>query len=510
MRLRHEDAVEQYLNQIESEKPQPTVPDSDEFPLPPTRKTPVPRGFLPLLDVLLALVAFGLAYIARYELTIFRPVLDPSSASFAPYIPYALVYAGILYLLHHGNGLYRQVRGRSWLEEVYIVTNGVTSTTVIMLAMFFVFQPLVTSRLMLVYVAAITIALLAVARAIHRMILAYLRRQGIGVQRVLIVGAGETGQAVLRVMMARKDLGYQVVGYVDDNPDRGNVDLGRVKGLGNLDNLRSTIRKYHVDLVVITLPWSYHDRILNLVRTARKTGIEVRAVPDVFQLNLRQVQVENLDGIPLLGIGGGTRHITGAERLMKRSIDIALIILGLPLLALILTAAAVAIWLESPGPILYRARRVGEGGREFDMFKFRSMIPEAEKYRQQLVEATGEDPRHPKIKNDPRITRVGAFIRATSIDELPQLINVVRGEMSLVGPRPPTPDEVSLYEPWHRQRLQTVPGITGMWQISGRSDVPFDEMCLLDIYYIENWSVKLDLQILLMTVPHVLLRQGAY
>ena len=151
-----------------------------------------------------------------------------------------------------------------------------------------------------------------------------------------------------------------------------------------------------------------------------------------------------------------------------------------------------------------------KAGREFNMIKFRSMVPDAEKYRQQLVEATGEDPRHPKIKNDPRITNVGAFIRATSIDELPQLINVLRGEMSLVGPRPPTPDEVALYEPWHMQRLQMIPGMTGMWQISGRSDVPFDEMCLLDIYYIENWSVRLDLQIMAMTIPYLLLQRGAY
>jgi exopolysaccharide biosynthesis polyprenyl glycosylphosphotransferase len=510
MRLNVEDAVEQYLEKIESEKSQESITDTQELPPLPRRKNPLPRGLLPLLDLILALAAFGMAYIARYDLTIFRPVLDPSSASFAPYIPYALVYAGMLYLLHHGNGLYRIVRGRSWLEEVYIVVNGVTSATVIMLAMFFVFQPLVTSRLMLVYVAAITIMLLGFARAIYRMVLAHLRSKGIGVQRVLIVGAGETGQAVLRVMMARKDLGYQVIGYVDDNPDRGSVDLGRVKGLGNLDNLRSTIRKYHVDLVVITLPWSYHDRILSLVRTARKAGAEVRAVPDVFQLNMRQVQVENLDGIPLLGVGGDEQRISGADRLLKRGIDLFLIVLGFPVLTLILVITAVAIRLEGPGPILYRARRVGEGGREFDMFKFRSMIPDAEKYRQQLVEATGEDPRHPKIKNDPRVTRVGALIRKTSIDELPQVLNILRGEMSLVGPRPPTPDEVTLYEPWHRQRLQAIPGITGLWQISGRSDVPFDEMCLLDIYYIENWSVKLDLQILITTLPHVLLRRGAY
>ena len=180
MRLNVEDAVEQYLEKIEGEKSQEPHLDTQEIPPFPRRKNPIPRNFLPLLDLVLALVAFGLAYVARYDLTIFRPVLDPSSASFAPYVPYALVYAGMLYVLHYGNGLYRNVRGRSWLEEVYTVINGVTSATVILLAMFFVFQPLVTSRLMLVYVAAITIMLLALARAIYRMVLAHLRNKGIG------------------------------------------------------------------------------------------------------------------------------------------------------------------------------------------------------------------------------------------------------------------------------------------------------------------------------------------
>jgi exopolysaccharide biosynthesis polyprenyl glycosylphosphotransferase len=508
MRLNIEDAVEQYLDNLENDST-PSHP-SDEIPSVPPRKQAVPRWVLPLIDMLMIFAAFGLAYIARYELTSFRPVLEINRAPFMPYLPFAAIYAAVLYLIYHGSGLYRSVRGRSLMEEVYLILNGVTSATVMLLALFFIFQPLVTSRLMLVYVAGFTILLLALVRVGYRMLLAHLRSQGIGVERVLIVGVGQTGQAVLRVMMARRDLGYQVVGYVDDNPDRGNVDLGRVKGLGNLDNLRHTIRKYHVDVVVITLPWSYHDRILSMVRTARRAGAEVRAVPDVFQLNLRQVQVENLDGIPLLGVGDEERRISGTDRLLKRAIDLGLILLALPMLLIIFGLTALAIRLEGPGPIFYRARRVGEGGREFNMLKFRSMIPDAERYRQQLIEASGQDPRHPKLKNDPRITRIGAFIRATSIDELPQLINVLRGEMSLVGPRPPTPDEVALYEPWHRQRLHAIPGITGLWQVSGRSEVPFDEMCLLDIYYIENWSVRLDLQILIMTLPRVLLRHGAY
>jgi lipopolysaccharide/colanic/teichoic acid biosynthesis glycosyltransferase len=196
--------------------------------------------------------------------------------------------------------------------------------------------------------------------------------------------------------------------------------------------------------------------------------------------------------------------------LLKRAIDIGLIVLFSPVLAALILLIALAIRLEGSGPIFYNQRRVGENGHEFNIMKFRTMVPHAEELHAQLVEAHGEDPRHPKIKDDPRVTRVGRFLRSTSLDELPNLINVLRGQMSLVGPRAPTPDEVKLYQPWHMQRLNITPGLTGLWQISGRSDVPFEEMCLLDIYYIENWSVRLDAQILMMTVPRVLLGHGAY
>lgn len=483
--------------------------DTEQFPAVRKQSREPKWVFFPAIDAIIAFVSFILAWFARYELTIFREVLAIYRSDFGPYLPYAVVYAGLLYLSYSGAGLYKNIRGRVLMEELTTIVNGVTSATVILLALYFAFQPLVFSRLMLVYVAAITIVLLGAVRVARRVIQAYLRSKGIGLQRVLIVGAGEVGQAVLAVMMARKDLGYQPIGFVDDDPERGNNDLGRLKALGNLDNLKTTIRKHQVDLVVMTLPWKHHDRILNLTRQAMRAGAEVRVVPDVFQLNMRQVQVENLDGIPLLG-ANGEATFQGTKRFVKRVMDMTLIILGLPVILLVFGLVALAIRLEGPGPIFYRGVRVGENGEEFELIKFRSMIPDAEKYRQRLVEESGEDPRHPKLKNDPRVTRVGRFLRRMSLDELPQLINVVRGEMSIVGPRPPTPEEVALYENWHMQRLQIIPGMTGLWQVSGRSDVPFDEMCLLDIYYIQNWSIKLDAQILAMTLPRVLLRHGAY
>ncbi|NOG49406.1 MAG: sugar transferase [Chloroflexi bacterium] len=186
---------------------------------------------------------------------------------------------------------------------------------------------------------------------------------------------------------------------------------------------------------------------------------------------MRQVQVENLDGIPLLGVTGKPK-LKGIERMLKRLMDLIIILVTLPVILTIFALVALAIWLERKGPIIYAQQRIGENGKPFTIYKFRSMIPDADKYQQEMISQYEQDPLHPKFKDDWRVTRVGWFIRRTSIDELPNLINVVRGQMSLIGPRPPTPDEVAMYKPWHRQRLETMPGITGLWQVSGRSEVP--------------------------------------
>lgn len=475
------------------------------------RPTIEPRWLFPLIDIIAAFALFGLAYLLRYELQLIRPVLDPGRhpRAFDPYIPFAAVYAILIWLNYQRNGLYRNIVGRAWMEEVYLIGSSVTVSIVIVLAMFFILQPWVTSRLMLIYVAALTFSFGALSRLIRRWALAWLRQRGIGIRRALIVGMGDVGQAVLGIMLARPELGYKPVGFLDDQPDKGNVSLGRVTALGDTSRLLSVIRSQAVDTVILTFRWKHYDRIQQLADICRATGTDLRIVPDVMQLNMRQVQVENLDGIPLLGFGAHD-PFSNADRLLKRAVDVALTLLGFPLWALICLLVILALKLEGEGPILFRQARVGKGGHKFEMLKFRSMIPDAERMYAELLEASGEDPRHPKFVDDPRITGLGKFLRRTSLDELPNLVNVLRGQMSLVGPRPPTPDEVELYEAWQMRRLQTTPGMTGLWQVSGRSHIPFDEMCLMDIYYIENWSITLDVRILMMTIPRVVFRSGAY
>ncbi|GAB4552671.1 MAG: sugar transferase [Anaerolineae bacterium] len=470
------------------------------------------RRWLPLIDFLLVFVAFWLAYSLRYQSPLIRRLRPIDEAFFLPFdvfLPYALIFAAWLVLAAPMAGLYREQRGRSWMEEVYRIVNGVAGATVVVMAVSFFVQSPGFSRLMLLLASGLVVVLLSGIRIVYRYVRGHLRKRGIGVNRVLLVGAGDVGRAVLSAMLARPDLGYVPVGYLDDNPERGSVDMGRLRGYGSSENLPNLLQQKIADLVVVALPWDARKRIMEIVAECDRHTVQTRVVPDLFQMNMSQVSFENLQGIPLLGVKAQPSMDRG-QQMVKRAIDLVIVAAAAPFLLVIFGVIALAIKLDNPGPIFYRHTRVGKNGKPFGMYKFRSMVVGADKMHDALIRETGADPKRPKWTNDPRVTRVGKWLRRTSIDELPNLINVIRGEMSIVGPRPPTPKEVELYEPWQRQRLNTQPGITGLWQVSGRSKVPFEEQCLLDIYYIENWSIGMDIQILLRTIPNVLLGNGAY
>jgi exopolysaccharide biosynthesis polyprenyl glycosylphosphotransferase len=247
---------------------------------------------------------------------------------------------------------------------------------------------------------------------------------------------------------------------------------------------------------------------MQIVEECERHKVQVWIIPDVFQQRMQRVDLDTLHGIPLIGVE--PRQLSNSALLVKRAVELISVVVTLPLLLLLFGIIAAMIKLDSPGPVLYRQRRVGKDGQEFDIFKFRSMIHNADELKSDLAGLNEADGPLFKIKADPRMTRVGRWLRRSSVDELPQIINVVRGEMSMVGPRPGTPEEVEQYEPWQRARLKVKPGMTGLWQANGRSDLPFDEGCLLDIYYIENWTLELDLQIVLQTIPRLLVGAGAY
>ncbi|MCW5857305.1 MAG: sugar transferase [Caldilineales bacterium] len=335
-----------------------------------------------------------------------------------------------------------------------------------------------------------------------------MRRRGIGAKRVLLVGAGETSRHIMRVLLVTAT--WAMMSSVSGRRPgtRSQRNLGPSHGLGPIENLPQVLNEDHVDEVIITLPWHYHRRIIGVLTQCERQAVRARVVPDVLQMSLDRVDVEVLDGIPLLGVKYVA--IAGSRFAVKRAIDLVLATLITLLLAPLMAILIVLIKLDSPGPAFFVHERVGKNGVLFRTFKFRSMVVEAEALRPQLAALNEADGPLFKIRDDPRATRVGRYLRRFSLDELPQLFNVLRGEMSLVGPRPALPDEVAAYESWQRKRLEVMPGITGLWQISGRSDLGFEEMMLLDIYYVENWSPLLDVSIMLRTIPKVLLRHGAY
>jgi len=220
------------------------------------------------------------------------------------------------------------------------------------------------------------------------------------------------------------------------------------------------------------------------------------------------VDVLHISGVPLIGLKENS--IKGWNLAMKRMLDVSFILFSLPILVPLTAVIALLICLDSKGSAIFRQIRIGKDGIPFSCYKFRTMVVDAEKRKAELAALNEADGPLFKIRRDPRVTRVGRFLRSSSLDELPQLWNVLRGEMSLVGPRPGLPEEVEQYDPWHRRRLEVTPGLTGLWQVLGRSDTTFDEMVRLDIYYTENWSVHMDLRILLKTIPVVLIGKGAY
>lgn len=463
---------------------------------------------LAISDVILINIAFAIAYWIRYELQWLRAVDPAFFVPFSVFIPFALALTVLLVLVYRQEGLYRPRRGTSWFDEVYAIINGTTTGIVIMVVLVFISRPTFYSRLIFFYAGFLIVVLLSLSRLAKNIVLHRMRRRGIGVARVIIVGAGEMGRTVMRTIVAHPELGYEIVGFVDDNPTKGSTDIGRFKGLGSLDNLARLVQDEAVDSVIITLPWQYHRKIMAIMAQCEREHVRARLVPDLFQMTLSRMSIIEMAGIPLIGVKQA--RISGMQFFAKRMIDVIFSLFFLTATAPLMGLIALTIKLDSPGPVLFRQERVGKGGQRFTLYKFRSMEVGAEDQKEHLRDLNEADGPIFKIKDDPRVTRAGRWLRRFSLDEFPQFYNVLRGNMSLIGPRPPLPEEVAQYQPWHLRRLEIAPGITGLWQVSGRSELPFDEMVLLDIYYAEQWSPALDLSIFLRTIPKVIFGSGAY
>lgn len=465
------------------------------------------RFFTAITDFLLINLAFAFAYVVRYEWQWLQPVFVVH-----PYPMYYFqqgLYCAIILVIFYQNKVWQRRRGEFWVDQVSHIVYSTSLATAIMIAYIFIFMPVPFSRLMWVWVPFFIVFFLSVARLGRRLVLNALYRRGILVDQALVIGAGETGRSLIRMLLARPDLGFQTIGYLQDKDAPDGIGSGRIPPLGIIEDLPRVLREYpNLHTVFIALPGHYHHQIMELIRVCTEHGLRAQVAPDLFQLSLNQVESSNMGGIPILT----TREVrlSRMSHLAKRVMDLTVVLLGAIPALFVGAVIAIAIKIETPGPVFYAAERVGKNGRPFQMIKFRSMVVDAENQKKALEQMNEASGPIFKIKDDPRLTKVGRLIRRLSLDELPQLWNVLVGEMSIVGPRPPLAEEVAQYQEWHKQRLTVLGGLTGLWQVSGRSDLTFDEQCLLDIYYIENWSLSQDVRIMFQTVPYALFGRGAY
>ncbi|MDZ4168699.1 MAG: sugar transferase [Coriobacteriia bacterium] len=325
-------------------------------------------------------------------------------------------------------------------------------------------------------------------------------------RRAIIIGSGFAAVLVAEKIETHPELGLVTAGFVDDGP-RTSV-RGRSEPLvGDVCQIHDIIDSTGAEVAIFAYTHNPTEEML-IALYQMPPKVEVLMMPRFFQFVSAGMKVEDLAGLPLLRLH---RHeLTAPERFVKRAEDLIIGGLAALLLLPLLPLIALAIKLDSPGPVFFKHERIGLRGKPFYMYKFRSMSDGADKDNEALEQLGEDDARGLKNKADSRITKVGAFLRKSSIDELPQVINVLKGEMSLVGPRPAVAAEVAVYDEWQKKRLSVAPGITGIWQVNGRSDVPFDERIWLDFMYIDSWSVWLDLSVMLKTIPAVLTAKGAY
>ena len=391
-------------------------------------------------------------------------------------------------------GVFRAVTIGVWVFAVFgVATNAV--------------QPVLGRLGLFWFIAVILVPILrAGSRVVCRHLPGY-------TQNAVIVGAGKVGQQLALKLMNHREYGINLVGFVDDRPTELDEELAQRLPLllAGPDRLRDVLTQHKIDRVIIAFSNDSHETVIANIRAIRDLDVQIDIVPRYFEVFGAAAEVHTLEGIPLVGLR--PTRLSRSSRALKRAFDLAAATLGLFVLAPLLLTVAIAIKVESRGPVFFRQVRRGANGSTFCIFKFRTMVAEAEERKSEVVHLNmhrDRDPRMTKIPDDPRVTRVGRFLRRFSIDELPQLFNVVNGEMSLVGPRPLILEEDAFVQEWARKRLDIKPGITGLWQVLGRSDIPFDEMTKLDYVYVTNWSLREDLRLVFLTVPSLFRTRRAF
>ena len=408
-----------------------------------------------------------------------------------------VIYAGGWVIALALNGLYRPRARWSVFREATDVLRASLLLALVTLSVLFLFKLPDVSRVFLLVLFPTQAALTVAGRVFLRLAMERRRRQGKNLRYVLVLGAGPRAQIFAAKLEGHRELGLRVAGFLDESP-AFELPAGWAY-LGGLERLEEVLHSQVIDEVAICLPFSQWTLIDTITALCEEEGKIVRIPMDVLDRAIAVGKVEDLDGTPVFSlVSGPDRAVSLAA---KRLLDVVVSAIGLIVLSPVLIIIAIGIFVDGGLPILFRQDRIGLHGRPFRVVKFRSMSRDAEARLAELEDRNEIKGRAFKVTNDPRVTRVGRFLRRTSLDELPQLFNVLRGEMSLVGPRPPLPGEVDGYDLWHRRRLSMKPGITGLWQVRARREPEFDRWVAADLEYIDRWSLWLDVKILMRTIP---------
>jgi exopolysaccharide biosynthesis polyprenyl glycosylphosphotransferase len=453
-------------------------------------------------DVILTELALFLTYVLRPLSPIGAP-LTRVHTTLAPaiYLLVALIWTVAFLLL----SVYVPRNQRAIDEAQGIVVAVTLSVLVLAGVLYFSYREI--SRLQILMFYGLDLIFLAGSRLVVSAVRSYRGLPRYPRRKVLILGAGETGRDAIQMVESYRWAGLEPVGFLD-NDIPADSELEGHPVLGKVEEVARTVESRGIEEVVVALPQQDYDRFFRLLAELQTLPVRVRIIPDYIKTTLFRAGAEEFAGVPMITLQQPS--LTPFERMIKRGFDVVVGLATLVLISPLLALVAVAIRLDSAGPIIYRQQRVGENGRLFWMFKFRSMIQGAEE-QQDRVSRVGEDGqviyKHP---DDPRVTRVGRMLRRMSLDELPQILNAIRGDMSLVGPRPELPWMVDRYEPWQWQRFAVPQGITGWWQVNGRSDKPMYLHTEEDLFYIQHYSLLLDIRILWRTIGAVIKGRGAY
>jgi len=498
----------------------------------------IERVQLALLDAGIVFASFLAAAFVRHGSGFVEPGPRGGIRIEAYLFPATLLALAFVVLFRYER-LYSRYYGR--FAEAFRVTRGATGATMVALALTFFYRGYQYSRATVAIFYPLVVVSLVGARNVYRQYRRVVRAHPAARRRALIVGFGRVGEHLGRELLERPSY-YDLRGLLDDDPLKAGTGLDDRRVLGTTQDLERVVRQEAIDEVIVALPSARRDRVMDLLGACMRLKVRWKVVPDLYDMLLERLAFDQVGDLPLASLRGSA--IVGFNWALKRAFDVGLASLFLAAALPLFIVAAAAIRLTSRGPVFFRQTRVGLRGRPFTFLKFRSMRigSDAGVHRdftgdwiygrtggggKPVPRSVGAAAREPapgdptpveaeaggpawvaagvhKIVRDPRVTLIGRLLRRTSLDELPQLWNVIRGDMSLVGPRPAIPYEVERYTEWHKRRLETLPGITGLWQVSGRNALSFEEMVRLDIRYIETWSLEQDLKILLKTVPALL------